>query len=265
MIFQYLRPENSIKNRWYSARRAQERSFVAPPHWDLKFEKKVIGNFCASFRKEEVNVDDILAHIIAVLRVRDPAAYSPSLAHINRQKLHRRLTAGLKREAAKYQPDSDLRQALRRAKLVQQKGGSWEELAARRLAEAPNRPVLASDTSQGPAIPSSSSSTSHPALALSAPPCSSSFHPCPPPSPDTHMSQVMILLQDALHAETDPGRRELLQQAVSATVQSNRAAVNYVEGILGGGFAKLDLQDAGDRACLVEALTSAVRRGLFVS
>jgi hypothetical protein len=79
------------------------------------------------------------------------------------------------------------------------------------------------------------------------------------------MSQVMILLQDALHAETDPGRRELLQQAVSATVQSNRAAVNYVEGILGGGFAKLDLQDAGDRACLVEALTSAVRRGLFVS
>lgn len=34
-------PENAIKNRWYSARRARERSHVEAPHWDMKFEKKV--------------------------------------------------------------------------------------------------------------------------------------------------------------------------------------------------------------------------------
>lgn len=75
----------------------------------------------------------------------------------------------------------------------------------------------------------------------------------------------MSLLQDALRVETHPAQRDLLRQAFRATVQSNRAAVNYVEGILGGGFARLDLEKQEDRESLVEALTSAVRRGLFVN
>lgn len=45
--------------------------------------------------------------------------------------------------------------------------------------------------------------------------------------------------------------------------QENRAALNYVEGVMGGSFSTLDLSKEDDRQFLLGALASAVSRGLF--
>lgn len=79
------------------------------------------------------------------------------------------------------------------------------------------------------------------------------------------MVEVMVLLTEALQIEADPDKQELYRQAIEATSQENRAAVNYVEGVMGGGYGKLDLTNEKDRDFLLGALTSAVSRGLFVS
>ena len=289
-------PENSIKNRWYSARRAQERSFVATPQWDLKAEKAAIFNYCLHFQPHDC-IDSFLASVTTILRQQDPEAYSSTLADINRQKLNRRLTAGLKREAGKYPPTSPLCLALQREKLIQQQPASKQVLQARKAAKEAAVAAAAagaagatgaslsssssssSSTSTASSFPSLSTTTSSlttSSLSASSSSSSSVLPPSIPPStpsssssssspPSEHMTIVMSLLQEALRVETNPSQRDLLQRAVYATVQSNRAAVNYVEEILGGGFARLDLEKKEDRESLVEALTSAVRRGLFVN
>jgi hypothetical protein len=45
--------------------------------------------------------------------------------------------------------------------------------------------------------------------------------------------------------------------------QENRAAVNYIEGVLGGNFSQLDLTTHDDKAFLLDALAAAAARGLF--
>ncbi len=46
--------------------------------------------------------------------------------------------------------------------------------------------------------------------------------------------------------------------------QGSRPAVCFVEGVMGGGYAGLDLGTAADSEYLLGALASAVARGLFV-
>lgn len=72
-------------------------------------------DFCASFGCGDT-FDHFLPNVTSRLRERDPVAYASSLPGINRQKLHRRLWAGLKRQVAKLDEDSTLRQAFLRDK-----------------------------------------------------------------------------------------------------------------------------------------------------
>jgi hypothetical protein len=72
-------------------------------------------DFCASFSGGDT-FDHFLPDVTSRLRERDPVAYASSLAGINRQKLHRRLWAGLKRQVTKFDEDSTLRQAFLRDK-----------------------------------------------------------------------------------------------------------------------------------------------------
>jgi hypothetical protein len=45
--------------------------------------------------------------------------------------------------------------------------------------------------------------------------------------------------------------------------QASRPAVCFIEGVMGGGYAGLDLTKPTDREYLLGALASAVARGLF--
>lgn len=82
---------------------------------------QVIAEFCAGFREDDT-VDLFLPSVTRCLRERDPVAYSEHLPGINRQKLHRRLWAGLKREACKYHEAGALRQAILREKGIKVRG-----------------------------------------------------------------------------------------------------------------------------------------------
>lgn len=81
----------------------------------------MIAEFCAGFREDDT-VDLFLPSVTRCLRERDPVAYSEHLPGINRQKLHRRLWAGLKREACKYHEAGALRQAILREKGIKVRG-----------------------------------------------------------------------------------------------------------------------------------------------
>ena len=80
-----------------------------------------MAEFCAGFREGDT-IDMFIPVVTRRLREKDSVAYSENLPGINRQKLHRRLWAGLKREAAKYQETSSLRRAFLREKGVKVRG-----------------------------------------------------------------------------------------------------------------------------------------------
>ena len=227
------RPENAIKNRWYSARRAQERSFVTTPQWDMKYEKTVIASYCARFSSAD-SIDTFLAVATEQLRAKNPVAYSDALAGVNRQKLHRRLWAGLKREAATYAEASPLCRAIQR-----EKGPSMYSIRA---------PATSTTTSRAPPAPTTpSSSSSHHAQHGAGP---ASFN----------MAQVLALLRKALQVEADPTKRALYHRAVDATLHENRAATNFVEGLV----AALDMRKEADRLSILDVLALGVSRGLFI-
>ena len=46
--------------------------------------------------------------------------------------------------------------------------------------------------------------------------------------------------------------------------QASRTAICFIEGVMGGGYAGLDLHKPADREYLLGTLASAVARGLFV-
>jgi len=63
------RPENAIKNRWYSARRAQERSVVSAPRWDLRYVVVIIVIVAAVVVVVVVVVvdDDVVVVVVVVV------------------------------------------------------------------------------------------------------------------------------------------------------------------------------------------------------
>jgi hypothetical protein len=86
--------------------------------WDMRHEKQAVAHYAAAFAPQ----DSLAAFLPTVTRrlqalTADPVAYDPMrLPEVNRQKLQRRLWAGLKREAARFPEGGPLRAAMVREK-----------------------------------------------------------------------------------------------------------------------------------------------------
>jgi hypothetical protein len=62
---------------------------------------QALAEYCAGFQLGD-SIDSFLPTVTLRLRERDPVAYADSQPNVNKQKLQRRLWAGIKREAGKY-------------------------------------------------------------------------------------------------------------------------------------------------------------------